>query len=151
MHNARGKSRGMTLVEILVVIAILAVLAVIVLAVSRRMLESANRVTCTNNLRSLAVALNGYAAENGGMFPVTDQGGGKSPSNWIVALLDNDYLYPGQPASQRAFINNRGGNCFYCPSAVSVARPLDGNWNTYAMNVQAGDGIRRPARLRRPV
>lgn len=138
MHNSRTRPRGFTLVELLVVIAIVAVLATVSLMVARRMIESANRITCTNNLRTLAVALNSYASDNQGMFPVTDQGGNKSPSNWIVALLDGEYLYAGQPAAQRSFVNNRGKNSFFCPSAVRVARPLDGNWNTYAMNVQAG-------------
>ncbi|MEN9975761.1 MAG: hypothetical protein RLZZ282_1767 [Verrucomicrobiota bacterium] len=138
MHNARKSPKAFTLVELLVVIAIIAVLASVSLAVSRKMMASANQTVCTANLRSLAVALNSYATKNGGVFPVTDQGGGESPSNWIVALLDGEYLYPKQPESQRAFGNNRGKNCFFCPSAVRVAKPLDGNWNTYAMNVQAG-------------
>lgn len=138
MNKTRRSPKAFTLVELLVVIAIIAVLATVSLAVSRKMMASANQTVCTANLRSLAVALNSYAAENGGIFPVTDQGGNKSPSNWIVALLDGEYLYPKQPESQRAFVNNRGKNCFFCPSAIRVAKPLDGNWNTYAMNVQAG-------------
>lgn len=138
MNSVRKSPKAFTLVELLVVIAIIAVLATVSLAVSRKMMASANQTVCTANLRSLATALNSYAAENAGIFPVTDQGGNKSPSNWIVALLDGEYLYTKQPESQRAFVNNRGKNCFFCPSAIRVAKPLDGNWNTYAMNVQAG-------------
>lgn len=138
MNKTLRSPKAFTLVELLVVIAIIAVLATVSLVVSRKMMASANQTVCTANLRSLAVALNSYAAENAGIFPVTDQGGNNSPSNWIVALLDGEYLYPKQPESQRAFVNNRGKNCFFCPSAIRVAKPLDGNWNTYAMNVQAG-------------
>ena len=138
MRTNSNSTKGFTLVELLVVIAIVAVLAVISMMVSRRMMASANETVCVANLRSLVIALNSYASDNAGVFPVSEQGGNKSPSNWIVALLDGEYLYPKQPDSQRAFVNNRGKNCFFCPAAVRVAKPLDGNWNTYAMNVQAG-------------
>lgn len=144
MRNQSKSGKGFTLVELLVVIAIVAVLAVIGLTVSRRMMASANETVCAANLRNLAIALNSYASDNAGVFPVSDQGVNRSPNNWIVALLGGDYLYAKQPDSQRAFINNRGKNCFYCPSAVRVAKPLDGNWNTYAMNVQAGGWFQSP-------
>ena len=138
MQNNAKFFKAFTLVEFLVVIAIVAVLAVVAMPVSARMMSSANESACAANLRSLAIALNSYASENGGIFPVSDQGGNKSPTNWIVALLDGEYLYSNQPESQRAFFNNRGKNCFYCPAAGRAAKPLDGNWNTYAMNMQVG-------------
>jgi prepilin-type N-terminal cleavage/methylation domain-containing protein/prepilin-type processing-associated H-X9-DG protein len=144
MQNNPKFYKGLTLVELLVVIAIVAILAVITLTVSSKMIASANENVCASNLRSLAIALNSYASENGGIYPVSNGFADPPPSNWIAALLDGEYLYPKQPDSQRAFVNNQGKNCLYCPAAVRVARPLDGNWNTYAMNMQAG-GWFKPA------
>jgi prepilin-type N-terminal cleavage/methylation domain-containing protein/prepilin-type processing-associated H-X9-DG protein len=137
MRNQSKPTQGFTLVELLIVIAIVAVLAAVTMSVSRRMMASANETVCAANLRGLATALNSYAAENNGVFPVSDQGN-RSPSNWIVALLDGEYLNAKQADTQRSFVNSRGKNGLFCPAAIRVAKPLDGNWNTYAMNVQAG-------------
>ncbi len=137
MRNNSKSSPGFTLVELLIVIAIVAVLAAVTTSVSRRMIASANETVCAANLRGLATALHSYASENNGAFPVSDQGN-RPPSNWIVALLDGEYLNAKQVDTQRSFVNSRGKNGFFCPAAIRAAKPLDGNWNTYAMNVQAG-------------
>jgi len=61
--------RGVTLVEILVVVALVGVLVGILLPSLQAARESVRRTSCSNNLRQLAVALAAYEAAEG-RFPV---------------------------------------------------------------------------------
>jgi prepilin-type N-terminal cleavage/methylation domain-containing protein len=60
-----------TLIELLVVIGIIAVLVAVLLPTLSRSRESANRVKCGSNLRSIGQMLNAYAVANRGLYPRT--------------------------------------------------------------------------------
>lgn len=74
-YNA-DRRRGFTLVELLVVVAILLLLVALLLPAIQKVRESANRLTCSSNMRQIGQAAMLYLASNGQRFP---SGGGDNP------------------------------------------------------------------------
>jgi prepilin-type N-terminal cleavage/methylation domain-containing protein/prepilin-type processing-associated H-X9-DG protein len=101
--TVRSQRRGFTLVELLVVIAIIGILVGLLLPAVQAAREAARRMSCSNNVRQIALALMNYESANK-TFPMgVVYGNGKHPRagtadpaftrpyhhTWLTAILPN--------------------------------------------------------------
>jgi len=81
------RRKGLSLVEVLVILAFIGILAAILLPVTLEDGPPVRRSACVNNLKQLGLILTMYANENGGKYPPID-----SVTNNF--MFEGDVLYP---------------------------------------------------------
>jgi prepilin-type N-terminal cleavage/methylation domain-containing protein/prepilin-type processing-associated H-X9-DG protein len=68
----RSRRAAFTLIELLVTISIVAMLAVLLSPSLERVKAKASSMKCANNMRQIPIAVQNYAQDNGGRFPVIE-------------------------------------------------------------------------------
>lgn len=81
--------RGISLAEMMIVIAIIAILSVLVLATVSKLRREANSAACLKNLRSIDAAFRAYAINNGDCYPFVSKNQNR---NWESLL--SPYIGP---------------------------------------------------------
>ena len=96
--------RGFTLIELLVVIAIIAILIGLLLPAVQKIREAANRMSCSNKMKQIALANMNYESANGMFVPGTSRTG-CCWGTWMIPILP----YMEQDNLFRIYVNF-GGN-----------------------------------------
>jgi prepilin-type N-terminal cleavage/methylation domain-containing protein/prepilin-type processing-associated H-X9-DG protein len=137
LPRRRRRLKAFTLIELLVVIAIIAVLIGMLLPAVQKVREAANRLSCTNNLKQIGLALHSYHNSNGRFppgqvhkFPNDSPWGGEpAKTTWAIELLpyieqDNLYKLYDHNQDQTAAVNvsvlQTFVKTYLCPSDLNT-------------------------------
>jgi len=124
--RSTDKTKGFTLVELLVVIGIIALLVAILLPALNKARQQGNWATCLSNLKQIGNAMQLYAQENRGYYP--------RPASGSNGPQADDYIFwqeqppPGRNADDSAlcpYLNAKGDKfktIMRCPSDLYADR-----------------------------
>lgn len=135
--------RGLSLLELLVVIVIVAVMVGLLLPAVQKVRLAATHARCMNNLRQIGLACHNYASENGGRLPTVDGNTVKdkmTETPLFYAVLP--YLEQPIPTLSATDHTAFARVAFYgCPLDPTISPPPPGlQFCSYAANAQVYQG-----------
>ena len=145
MKHSR-KSRGFTLVELLVVIGIIALLISILLPSLNAARRQATRIACAANIRSIGQSYQLYAAEYKGAYPPVQMWHWPS-GNWGNPWWDNPDANHNPPIPDGAGLLVANGyvkdpRIYYCPAQEEIAwtdwQDQENNWRRFCNGERRG-------------
>jgi prepilin-type N-terminal cleavage/methylation domain-containing protein/prepilin-type processing-associated H-X9-DG protein len=144
------KRWGFTLVELLVVIAIIGVLIGLLMPAVQKVREAASRMSCTNNLKQIGLALHQYH-DSRGYFPSSSTSGPGKRHSWVPFILayleqenlrkrynfDKNWFTPGNAKAVASQLK-----VFQCPS-VPLQNRVDSTFtpNAACVDYNATKGV----------
>ena len=128
-YERRRATRGLTLIELMVVISILSILAALLLPALARAREMARRTFCNNNMKQIGLVMRMYADESGGRYPAgspNDYFGDIRQLAWLGRQftrnnfgVDGQELYPDYLDDFEIFV---------CPSSANILDDELADW-----------------------
>lgn len=141
---------GFTLIELLVVIAIIAIIAAILLPVLNRAKQSAQNITCLNNLRQLELCWHLYIVDNNDALvpnnsvafigPTTNVPPPIQGISWLPDVDAKTEINPSNIINGLLYQYNSQLGIYHCPSDISRLETPDGQplnqlrWRSYNMS-----------------
>jgi prepilin-type N-terminal cleavage/methylation domain-containing protein/prepilin-type processing-associated H-X9-DG protein len=137
MASGFMKRRAFTLIELLVVISIISILAAIIWPAFAAAREKARQTTCVNNLRQIGMAVQMYASDSNGIFPLGGDPQDLNTNAWQVGYGGQFWPemrhVPPLPTLMMPYTSTR--NVWRCPSDTGITTdtldmgnlPLTGN------------------------